>query len=156
MAPQDIDSYLATVDEPRRTTSEELRRSILAVIPDAEQCISYGMPAFKVRGKTVAGFRQVEKADNRSVAQPDAMGIDPVFKLVTAAAQQCRIDGATSAAVTAVKKTPFTPLPQELSLTDIVHDKLPGMHTGHSDGKRTGLRPSAARRRTALRLGMPL
>src|SRR6202044_1902150 len=56
MAPRDIDSYLATVDEPRRTTLEELRRSILAVIPDAEQCISYGMPAFKVRGKTVAGF----------------------------------------------------------------------------------------------------
>ena len=56
MAPQDIDSYLATVDEPRRTTLEELRRSILAVIPDAEQCISFGMPAFKVRGKTVAGF----------------------------------------------------------------------------------------------------
>src|SRR6267154_5514754 len=56
MAPQDIDSYLATVDEPKRTTLKELRRSILAVIPDAEQCISYGMPAFKVRGKTVAGF----------------------------------------------------------------------------------------------------
>jgi uncharacterized protein YdhG (YjbR/CyaY superfamily) len=56
MAPQDIDSYLATVDEPKRTTLEELRRSILAVIPEAEQCISYGMPAFKVRGKTVAGF----------------------------------------------------------------------------------------------------
>ena len=56
MAPQDIDRYLATVDEPERTTLEELRRSILAVIPDAEQCISYGMPAFKVRGKTVAGF----------------------------------------------------------------------------------------------------
>jgi uncharacterized protein YdhG (YjbR/CyaY superfamily) len=56
MAPQDIDSYLATVDEPGRTTLEELRRSILAVIPGAEQCISYGMPAFKLRGKTVAGF----------------------------------------------------------------------------------------------------
>jgi uncharacterized protein YdhG (YjbR/CyaY superfamily) len=56
MPPQDIDSYLATVDEPRRATLEELRRSILAAIPEAEQCISYGMPAFKVRGKTVAGF----------------------------------------------------------------------------------------------------
>jgi uncharacterized protein YdhG (YjbR/CyaY superfamily) len=56
MAPQDIDSYLATLDEPKRSTLEELRRSILAVIPDAEQCISYGMPAFKVRSKTVAGF----------------------------------------------------------------------------------------------------
>jgi uncharacterized protein YdhG (YjbR/CyaY superfamily) len=56
MAPQDIDSYLATVDEPKRSTLQELRRCILAVIPDAEQCISYGMPAFKVQGKTVAGF----------------------------------------------------------------------------------------------------
>src|SRR3984885_15460326 len=56
MAPQDIDSYLAAVDEPMRTTLEELQRSILAIIPDAEQCISYGMPAFKVRGKTIAGF----------------------------------------------------------------------------------------------------
>lgn len=56
MPPQDIDSYLATIDEPRRATLEELRRSILAAIPEAEQCISYGMPAFKVRGKTVAGF----------------------------------------------------------------------------------------------------
>jgi uncharacterized protein YdhG (YjbR/CyaY superfamily) len=28
----------------------------LAIIPEAEQGISYGMPAFRVRGKTVAGF----------------------------------------------------------------------------------------------------
>ena len=26
------------------------------VIPDAEECISYAMPAFKIEGKTVAGF----------------------------------------------------------------------------------------------------
>jgi uncharacterized protein YdhG (YjbR/CyaY superfamily) len=56
MAPKDIDSYLASVEEPKRATLEALRRSILAVVPDAEQCISYGMPAFKVHGKTVAGF----------------------------------------------------------------------------------------------------
>jgi uncharacterized protein YdhG (YjbR/CyaY superfamily) len=56
MASQDVDAYLATIDEPKRATLEELRRSILAVIPNAEQCISYGMPAFKVHGKTVAGF----------------------------------------------------------------------------------------------------
>jgi hypothetical protein len=37
MAPQEIDRYLAAVGEPERTTLEELRRSILAVIPDAEQ-----------------------------------------------------------------------------------------------------------------------
>jgi uncharacterized protein YdhG (YjbR/CyaY superfamily) len=56
MAPQDIDSYLAALGESERTALAELRGSILAVIPDAEQCISYGMPAFKVQGKVVAGF----------------------------------------------------------------------------------------------------
>jgi len=54
--PQEIDEYLSTLDEPKRSTLEELRRTILEIVPDAEQCISYGMPAFKVRGKAVAGF----------------------------------------------------------------------------------------------------
>jgi uncharacterized protein YdhG (YjbR/CyaY superfamily) len=56
MSSREIDRYLATLDEPKRSTLEALRRSILEVVPEAEQCISYGMPAFKVRGKTVAGF----------------------------------------------------------------------------------------------------
>ena len=29
---------------------------ILAVVPDAEQCLSYAVPGFKVAGKTIAGF----------------------------------------------------------------------------------------------------
>ena len=53
---QEIDRYLASLDEPRRSTLEALRKSILEVVPNAVQCISYGAPAFKVQGKTVAGF----------------------------------------------------------------------------------------------------
>jgi len=56
MTVDEVDSYLAGVDEPKRSTLEALRRSILAVVPDAEQGISYGMPAFRVQGKVVAGF----------------------------------------------------------------------------------------------------
>jgi uncharacterized protein YdhG (YjbR/CyaY superfamily) len=56
MSADEIDAYLATVDEPKRATLEELRRTILGIVPDAEQCISYGMPAFRLRGKVVAGF----------------------------------------------------------------------------------------------------
>jgi uncharacterized protein YdhG (YjbR/CyaY superfamily) len=56
MAPNEIDRYLAGLDEPQRSTLEALRTSIMDVVPGAEQCISYGMPAFKVQGKTVAGF----------------------------------------------------------------------------------------------------
>ena len=56
MTADEVDAYLADVDEPKRGTLEALRRSILAVVPDAEQCISYGLPAFRVDGKVVAGF----------------------------------------------------------------------------------------------------
>jgi uncharacterized protein YdhG (YjbR/CyaY superfamily) len=53
---RDVDNYLAKLDEPKRSTLGAVRRSILAVIPEAEEGLSYGTPAFKVQGKTVAGF----------------------------------------------------------------------------------------------------
>jgi uncharacterized protein YdhG (YjbR/CyaY superfamily) len=53
---QEIDEYLGALDEPKRSTLARLRQTILDILPEAEQGISYGMPAFKVRGKTVAGF----------------------------------------------------------------------------------------------------
>lgn len=56
MAPDEVDRYLAGLDEPQRSTLEALRKSIMEVVPEAEQCISYGTPAFKLQGKTVAGF----------------------------------------------------------------------------------------------------
>ena len=52
----EIDDYLRGVEEPKRSTLEALRATILEVIPDAEQRISYGMPAFRLHGKTIAGF----------------------------------------------------------------------------------------------------
>jgi uncharacterized protein YdhG (YjbR/CyaY superfamily) len=56
VAADEIDRYLAALPEPKRGTLEALRRSIMQVVPDAEQGMAYRMPAFKVRGKTVAGF----------------------------------------------------------------------------------------------------
>jgi uncharacterized protein YdhG (YjbR/CyaY superfamily) len=56
MSSREIDRYLAALDEPKRSTLAALRTAILEVVPDAEECISYGMPAFRVQGKTVAGF----------------------------------------------------------------------------------------------------
>jgi uncharacterized protein YdhG (YjbR/CyaY superfamily) len=53
---QEVDRYLASLDEPKRSTLEALRRSILEIIPDAEQGISYGAPAFRLDGKVIAGF----------------------------------------------------------------------------------------------------
>jgi uncharacterized protein YdhG (YjbR/CyaY superfamily) len=52
----EVDEYLRGVEEPKRSTLQQLRRTILEIVPDAEQVISYRVPAFRVRGKTVAGF----------------------------------------------------------------------------------------------------
>ena len=56
MSAEEIDRYLEALEEPKRGTLTLLRQRILDVLPDAEQGISYGLPAFKVRGKTIAGF----------------------------------------------------------------------------------------------------
>jgi len=53
---QEVDEYLRSVEEPKRSTLEALRRTILEIVPDAEQLISYRVPAFRVRGRIVAGF----------------------------------------------------------------------------------------------------
>jgi uncharacterized protein YdhG (YjbR/CyaY superfamily) len=52
----EVDEYLRGVDEPKRSTLQALRRTILEIVPDAEQGISYRVPAFRVGGKVVAGF----------------------------------------------------------------------------------------------------
>lgn len=51
-----IDDYLKGVEEPKRATLQELRRTILEIVPDAKEVISYGLPAFRVDGYVVAGF----------------------------------------------------------------------------------------------------
>ena len=56
MSAKEIDDYLSSVSEPQRTTLQVIRERILSFIPDCEECISYGMPAFKVQGKVLAGF----------------------------------------------------------------------------------------------------
>ena len=56
VAGNEIDAYLDALEEPKRSTLARLRDTIMAIVPDAEQGISYGMPAFRLRGKTVAGF----------------------------------------------------------------------------------------------------
>ena len=56
MSAAEVDSYLAGLEEPKRSTLQILRQTILDIVPDAEQVISYRVPAFRVDGKTVAGF----------------------------------------------------------------------------------------------------
>lgn len=54
--PATIDEYLAPLSGEQRKALECLRKTIRSIIPKAEECISYGMPAFRLRGDVVAGF----------------------------------------------------------------------------------------------------
>ncbi|MBV8431831.1 MAG: DUF1801 domain-containing protein [Solirubrobacterales bacterium] len=56
MSADQVDEYLQAVDEPKRTTLQALRRTILEIVPEAEEGISYRVPAFRVQGQVVAGF----------------------------------------------------------------------------------------------------
>lgn len=51
-----IDEYLRTVPEDRRRILQELRTRIRSIVPDVEECISYRIPAFRLRGAVIAGF----------------------------------------------------------------------------------------------------
>lgn len=56
MGSREIDAYLADLQEPKRGTLERLRRTILEIIPEADEGLSYGVPAFSMHGTPVAGF----------------------------------------------------------------------------------------------------
>jgi len=54
--PTSIDDYLGGLgDADKRMALQQLREMILELVPDAEECISYGLPAFR-KGKVFAGF----------------------------------------------------------------------------------------------------
>jgi uncharacterized protein YdhG (YjbR/CyaY superfamily) len=58
---EDVDAYLGELEEPKRSTLEAVRRTILEIVPEADQVISYGVPAFRVGGKTFAGIAAFKK-----------------------------------------------------------------------------------------------
>lgn len=54
--PTTIDEYLAAVPPDQRAALQTLRRSIKSAVPGAEECISYGLPAFRYGGRMLAWF----------------------------------------------------------------------------------------------------
>ena len=71
--PQTVDQYLARVSHRKRATLEKLRRAITAAAPEAEECISYGVPAFRLGGKVRVLFGA---ATNHCAFYPGALPIE--------------------------------------------------------------------------------
>jgi uncharacterized protein YdhG (YjbR/CyaY superfamily) len=51
-----IDEYLEGVSAKQRAALEKLRRAIKAAAPNAEECISYGLAAFRFNGRALVAF----------------------------------------------------------------------------------------------------
>lgn len=54
--PGTIDEYLAGANADQRAALEKLRKTIHAVAPKAEECISYGLAAFRLNGRPLVAF----------------------------------------------------------------------------------------------------
>jgi uncharacterized protein YdhG (YjbR/CyaY superfamily) len=57
--PENVDAYIAGFPQPVQTLLRKVRRTIRAAAPEAEERISYRMPAYKQHGMVVyfAGFK---------------------------------------------------------------------------------------------------
>jgi uncharacterized protein YdhG (YjbR/CyaY superfamily) len=56
-----IDEYLAGVSPSSRALLQKLRKTIGSIVPEVKECISYSMPAFRYRGRIIAGFQATSK-----------------------------------------------------------------------------------------------
>jgi uncharacterized protein YdhG (YjbR/CyaY superfamily) len=54
--PKTIDEYLVGVSADQRAALEKLRKTIQAAAPKAEECISYGLAAFRLNGRPLVAF----------------------------------------------------------------------------------------------------
>jgi len=55
-ADRDVARFLAALPDEQRKALEKLRRSIRAIVPRAQECMSYGIPAFRLDGKVLVCF----------------------------------------------------------------------------------------------------
>jgi uncharacterized protein YdhG (YjbR/CyaY superfamily) len=51
-----VSEYLARAPEPQRTALEQLREAVLSVVPEADEVIRRGVPAFRYRGKPLVSL----------------------------------------------------------------------------------------------------
>ena len=54
--PKTFNECLAAVSDEQRVALEKLRKTIRAVVPKAEECVSYGLAAFRLDGKPLVAL----------------------------------------------------------------------------------------------------
>jgi uncharacterized protein YdhG (YjbR/CyaY superfamily) len=59
--PKTPDEYLAALSDDKRAALEKLRQAIKAAALEAEECISYQLPAFRLDGKLLVAYGAAAK-----------------------------------------------------------------------------------------------
>ncbi len=59
--PKTTDDYLDALSDEKRAALQRLRRIVRAVVPGAEECISYGVPGFRLRARWLLSFGAASK-----------------------------------------------------------------------------------------------
>jgi uncharacterized protein YdhG (YjbR/CyaY superfamily) len=54
--PATVDDYLAPLSADKRVALERLRRTIKAAAPNAEECIAYNVPTYRLDGQMLLSF----------------------------------------------------------------------------------------------------
>ena len=54
--PRNIDEYLKPLSREKRAALERLRRAIQSAAPEAQECISYQIPGFRLDGRLLVSF----------------------------------------------------------------------------------------------------
>lgn len=101
-ATERIGAYLAALAPGPRSALEVLRGRIAAAVPEAEEAISYGMPAFRYRGKALVGY----------AAASSHLSLHPMSPLVIEALATRLEPWPTSKGT--IRFTPDHPLPDDL------------------------------------------
>lgn len=52
----EVEAILAALPETQRAALQHLRETVLALVPDAEETISYSMPAVRYRGRVLVSY----------------------------------------------------------------------------------------------------
>lgn len=51
-----VDAYLASLPQDQKVALQRVRDEVTRIVPDAVETISYGMPAFRLRGRFLVSY----------------------------------------------------------------------------------------------------
>lgn len=128
--PQTMDAYLSGLPADKRQALQKLRKVIHAAVPEAEEGINYGMQAFLVNGKAVAGI----------LASKDHCSLFPMSGRVVAKLAK-ELQGFDTSKGT-IRFTPKKPLPAAL-VKKVVKARLAEI-TEREGAKKTPAKKSSA------------